>query len=144
MHKYTKFSCQTLFVVNHDKGFTRRVLLVVAALTLLWGGSFATVSNAQSGEEEFQRKMNELKLHGNKPKQSSEQKSHIPSPSETEALSVLGVMRRCNFSAIPRTHLGCSTASTSHFKTEKRPKVHLNKSRPETRKAGLRYRWYAQ
>ncbi len=46
------------------------------AFTLLWGGSFAAASNTQIGEEEFQRKMNKLKLHGNEPKQPSEKQSY--------------------------------------------------------------------
>ncbi|MBA3714904.1 MAG: hypothetical protein H0W76_20995 [Pyrinomonadaceae bacterium] len=76
MRNYTKLFRQILCVVSSNKGLTHRILLAVPAFTLLWGGSFAAASNTQIGEEEFQRKMNKLKLHGNEPKQPSEKQSY--------------------------------------------------------------------
>jgi len=79
MRNYTKLFRQILCVVSSNKGLTHRILLAVPAFTLLWGGSFAAASNTQIGEEEFQRKMNELWRHSNKLKQPRERQSKIPS-----------------------------------------------------------------
>jgi len=81
---------------------TNLLRFIVCCVLLLAGGS-ATNARGQSGEEEFQRKMEESKRLGNQSKQPGAEQPRGNAPSEAEIPSVPGGVRHRNISATPGT-----------------------------------------
>lgn len=103
MHKYNKSSQQTHVVAasRRNGALTIKRLVALAVFALLWGGSFMGVVHAQSGEEEFQRKMDELRRAGRQSKSPRGNKAQPRDSQGTETPSGRAVMP--NISATPGT-----------------------------------------
>lgn len=78
-------------------------LMTLSVCGLLLGAGSAAVANGQSGEEEFQRKMDELKRRGTQSKPPGEKRPPTPASSGAEMPSVPGGIRNKNIGATPGT-----------------------------------------
>lgn len=101
MHVCSKCSQQTHVVTPPGGALTIKWLTALAVITLLWGGVFATSAHAQRGEEEFQRKMDELKKAGKKSKPNQVNESQSRAAQGTETVPGKTVMP--NIGATPET-----------------------------------------
>lgn len=78
-------------------------LMALAACGLILGAGLIAVSYGQSGEEEFQRKMDELKRRGKQQRQPGEERTQSPASSGTETSQMPGGVRNRNIGAIAGT-----------------------------------------
>lgn len=76
-------------------------LMALTVCCLLLGAGSAAVANGQSGEEEFQRKMDELKRRGTQSKPPGEKRPPTPASPGAEMPSVPGGIRNKDIGATP-------------------------------------------